>query len=351
MRAMMLWAGGISLTLSGCYSLQGPPQLINGSGVVNQKTNVAARSESLTDNFRLAVDDAVKDGATPQQVERMIDTGVLLVRTNCDDFFRRMGAIQRDSRISRDMIAPVVAVLSGLVALQGFSGGKTDNYLQALSVGSTAAIAGIDIVDRHFLFGADNIHSVEQLTFRALNAHQRGIAQNGPYSFEGAVLQLIDHQVICTPASILDLTKRAITAGDVEPRPSSGGGAGGDDAEALAALGRELGQPGPATPDQAGALYWLFRGAPAATDLPTIAGKLGAGSAQLIAPTGPGATMTLSGQANSRKQVIWNALDALSPETRRAFEAAIASPPAGGVPAFALAPRSTVPGRVELDVR
>lgn len=349
MRALMLWAGGMSLTLSGCYSLQGPPQLINGSGVVNQETDVAARSESLTDNFRLAVDDAVKDGATPQQVQRMIDTGVLLVRTNCDDFFRRMGAIQRDSRISRDMIAPVVAVLSGLVALQGFSGGKTDSYLQALSVGSTAAIAGIDIIDRHFLFGADNIHSVEQLTFRALNAHQRGIAQNGPHTFEGAVLQLIDHQVICTPASILDLTKRAITAGDVEPRFSSGGGSGGD-AEALAALGRELGQPGSATPDQAGALYWLFRGAPAAADLPTIAGKLGASSTQLIAPGGPGAAMTLSGQANNRKQVIWSALDALSPETRRAFEAAIAST-AGGVPAFTLAPRPTVPGRVELDVR
>ncbi|WP_156347978.1 hypothetical protein [Sphingomonas sp. Leaf231] len=277
----------------------------------------------------------------------MVDSGVLLVRSNCNDFFRQMGSIQRGSQISRDLITPIIAVLSGVVALKGFSGARSDRYLQGLSLGSTAALAGIDVVDRHFLFGAENIHSVRQLTFRALDAHRRGLLQSHLSSFENSVMYLIDHQVICTPASILDLTKRAIAAGEVAPRKDQS--VVDTDDKALRMLGMELGLPGPASPDQAGALYWLFKGNPTADDLANIANKLGSNSVAVLSKDPVTLANAPLPSTDSKRKAILEALNELSVETRGLFSADILKPVDKRPPEFTLAP--SLSSRVELDVR
>lgn len=263
----------VSTLVSGCYRMQGPPQIIAPRGVVNQTDTVTGPSEDMIKTFRFRLDQAIEDPGNAAKKSALLRSGFLLVKSNCDVFFRTMERDQRVTRLSRDAIAPLVTVLTGVVSLVNFEGGEADadRYLEALSLGAGAATSTLDIYESRFLFGADNVHEVRDLTDKALSAHKRGVEQQGELHFEEALAHLIDHQVICTPGSILSLTQKAIAAGEVRPVPSTP--AASTDRTALLHLGELFGMPGLATPDQAGALWWLLHGATPA-DYPTIGEKL-----------------------------------------------------------------------------
>jgi hypothetical protein len=85
----------------------------------------------------------------------------------------------------------------------------------------TAFNSGVDIYTKHFLFSAENIASVKNLTLKALSTHQDAVLDQGNLSFQDAVMRLNDNQAICTPRSIALLAKQAIAVGDVEPATTS----------------------------------------------------------------------------------------------------------------------------------
>lgn len=336
--------------VSGCYSLSGPPQIINASGIVNHPATAPnARTANLKSNFAYAANKAANSSTTSKlAVDEMVDTGVLLVRSNCADFFRRMSIIQRESRISRDMIAPIVSVLSGMVTLRNFNNDKNGDYLQAFGLGSSVAIAGLDIADKHFLFGADNIHEVQELTFKALVAHQTALLRKDDLNFERAVEHLIDHQIICTPASILNLTKKAIAAGTVTANASPSTVSANGDHLVLVALGTELGLPGAVTPQQAGALWWLLWGGGSLSDVNPKLSSLG--GANPVQTDGAG-TLTLNGNFAVKRSKLATLLDQFSPETKASFAATVQNLAVDPKAEFSLARTSSAADKIVLDVQ
>lgn len=252
-----------ALSLSGCYSFTGVPQLINGGGVVNQQGTVSKRTESLKNNFRYAVEIAAADRDNWNKVGTMMDTGYLLAYSNCDDFFRVMGLGQRDSSIARDLVAPVISILTGVIALKDFQNASIQqDYIEIIGLGSAAYVTGLDVYDKHFLFGSENIYEVENLTLDALDTSEDIIRSAGTMNFERAVQKLIRHQGVCTPASIKSLTKQAIAAGNVVPSRRIGTGLPSREAEVLAQLGTLVGKPGEVSQEEAAALWWLYAGSP-----------------------------------------------------------------------------------------
>jgi hypothetical protein len=315
---------GACVILAGCQSMDGTKQLIRSSGVVQNTRDFEGKrpSDNLALNFQLAVQTAANDS---KAVPDMVDAGVALVRTNCDDYFVQAGSLQRGSQVSRDMLAPIVTALTALVALRDFSTGKKDDFLRIVTIGSSATIAGLDIVDKRFLFGAENIQSVRNLTFKALETHREGMKQQGNVNFTTGVALLIDHQGVCTPSNILDLTKRAIAAGQpttksIVPAQQT------SDMEALFAIGQAAGLRGAATPDQAGALWWMYVGGASDDELQIVGPKLNAMGPSLSPMTQATGAQTYSfmpGRIDSR--MIVAALDQLSSETKRAFAAEVST--------------------------
>lgn len=120
--------------------------------------------------------------------------------------------------------------------------------LAGIAIGTAAINSALDIYDERFLFGADNVFAVRQLTYQALATHASaamfGTNENNPsrvpltISFEQAAMHLIENQAICTPGSILEISRDAIGDADVRPivsdadDESAPGTAGGGDANA-----------------------------------------------------------------------------------------------------------------------
>jgi hypothetical protein len=251
MRGRPLAAAAAAFGLSGCYTLQGPPQIVNSQGVVNQTEAVTAPSDNLRSNFRFYVDQSATDRSNTSKSTQMLESGFLLVRTNCDYFFWEMSRQQRISRITRDSVAPIVTILTGVIGLVDFGTiASQSEAIEILSLASGASISALDVYDEHFLFGAENIHEVRTLVVRALSTHREAVLAQPPMQFEAAVMQLVDHQAICTPGSILRLTRRAIAVGEVVPADTGSG----QQALALFRLGQALGLGRSLTPLEAEAL-------------------------------------------------------------------------------------------------
>lgn len=324
----------LAVLLQGCTNtaFNGPQPIITPLGWPEGTGRVA----DLQARFKAAAKDAadLTHEATAEdrqrKIQAMLDTGVVLVRVNCDNFFRLMASKQRGSRIGRDMVAPILAVLGGVVALRDFSAGKTSDYVQVFSLGSAAYLEGLDIIDNHFLFGSENIIEVNDLTFKALTTHQAEILKRKDYTFELAVEQLIDHQLICTPASILDLTKQAIAAGEVVPRPDGDDVAAADE-RVLDSLGAELGLSRAATPEEAGALWATLRG-----------GYDG----EALTARRPTVQMD-----ESRRLRVQQTLSRFSPETRESFRGTAEAMARGESSNFRLARDVSARDRVELIVK
>lgn len=309
--------------LSGCYAMQGTPQIINSGGVVNQSGSVPERTENFKKNFRHAVDKSAKvyGDANWGQTKEMLDTGFLLVASNCDDYFRVMGSRQRDSGIARSMLAPVISLLTGVIALKDFQNSdRQQDFVEGLGIGSAAFLATLDIHDQHFLFGAENIFEVEQLTMDALDTSEAEIRSKGKMNFESAAKLLMRHDGICTPQGIKFLVKGAINSSEVKISRNSRIGTGlPEDKNLLFDLGQLVGGiPGEVSSSQAGALWWLFLGEPSSTEADHIAKILdGTNIARGVKNTGYDADA-----ANVDERAILNTIRSFSDERLGDFEAA-----------------------------
>jgi hypothetical protein len=196
----------------------------------------------------------------PVLARRMIDHGVTVNRMRCNDFFAERAANQMRERVVRGSVAPVSALITGIIGVATFdSDADRERAIEILGIGQSATIAGLELYESEFLFGSDNINSVRTLTMRALDAHGASIL-NENVGFYGAARHLIDHQMICTPANILELSQTAIREGRIgSASPIIVGNqvaAATDDRQVITTLARSL-RMAELTADQVGALWWL----------------------------------------------------------------------------------------------
>jgi len=318
-----------------------------------------AQVETFRQRFVRHVLDAQVNQPPPGAVDRMLASGYLLVRSSCDDFFSNTGVLQRDADIARDMIAPVLTILHGIVALRSLDQRSIDRRSQIFNLATGAGLAGISIVDKHFLFGAENVHQVRDLTFDALDAQEELIEGLGVLDFTRAAEQLIEFQVICTPASILRLTRDAIGAGRVVADISAGPS---HDELVLEALARQLGRSGTLNAPQALALWKLYRNSAPEDNLPgplfDELKALGLDGLVLAADAAatPPLNLRLSPSGSANRAEIYRLLGTFSPAARaRLAEAAVGNPgqaeAADGGAAFALPPSRGSRRRARLVVQ
>lgn len=150
-------------------------------------------------------------------VRPMLRSGMMYVRTYCNDYFRTMAVEQRRNGIIRDSLAPITAVITGLAGIRNLSLGSDipeNDVLTSVALLSTASAAVLDIYDEHLLFGSENIDSVRTLTMKSLEVHKLAVLKKSGYSFEDAVEILVEHQNICAPQAMLAATRKAIKSGN-----------------------------------------------------------------------------------------------------------------------------------------
>ena len=216
----------ISISLSGCYSLQGSERILDGDGHITKEAAsigpVGSGSASIFGgDFARARQDRISNpGTISASVGPMLDSGFTHIYSFCDNYFDVMGKQQRKSRIARDTIAPISALITGLLTLGDF-GDDSDaeqDLLATLGLATATTASGLDIYDEHMLFGAENVGAVEMLTKKALGVHRASVLKLEAVTYDAAIMHLLDNQGICSPQHILTLTREAIKQGNVVAR-------------------------------------------------------------------------------------------------------------------------------------
>lgn len=279
----------VLLALNACQNtIYGPRRLIHNDAVDYGDEESSRCSSSkiggadgadLVQNFFYTACASINNRWSPAVAKEMIEAGVTLNRVRCTDFFAERAGHQTQERIVRGTIAPLSALLTGIIAIANFkSDDSRKDAIQILGIGQSATIAGLELFESEFLFGAANVNSVRTLTMRALDEHAAGILAEDT-NFYGAARHLIDHQMICTPANILELSQDAIREGRVVPRTRLDAGlrqlAASGDQKTATMISQSLQAP-QLTDDQLGTLWWLSElqkaGAPIDQDRLTVIG-------------------------------------------------------------------------------
>lgn len=201
----------LAILLHGCYSFQGPERLITADAkpATFQHSDVSM----FVDDFEKAriFRNANRSNTNPE-VPPMLRSGFMYNYSFCQNYFNVMAENQRRSKIARGGIVPITTLITGLIGLQDFSknSGSKEDLVQLLAIGSAATTAALDIYDENFLFGTDNINSVETMTLNALAKHKSKVFEQSDVGFENAMTHLIDNQSICSPQAILTLARSSI---------------------------------------------------------------------------------------------------------------------------------------------
>ena len=222
-----------SVLLAGCTSFRGPAPIYTNAGLPPERVSEKPSGflYKMRDIFKVdlevAYNDRISDRISQPNINKMLRGGFGLIHANCGAYFDEMGRNQKRSQVLRDLISPITTVLTGVLALQDFSKNpsRKEDILSIISLGSGALASGLDIYDTRFLFGTDNIDSVETMTLNAITAHRNDVLANPPSEFAFAMTQLIDNQDICTPPQILTLVRESIRNANPQPPAATDGDA------------------------------------------------------------------------------------------------------------------------------
>lgn len=339
----------MSVLLSACSGM-GPQPVLTRTGVVDAdvrqglltsgpiynfvQSELAARPYSTVQSSGGRIARARRLPDRPEKIRDMLDSGFAAVYASCDDFFRSSGRDQTRLLVLRDIIVALSSLAGGAIAVidgNNESGGAgNENLIAGLAFGSTTALTGIDIYTQRYLFGAENIDAVRELTMRALETHRNAVlfpteqGVTAPTSYDRVLVHLMDNQAKCSPRAISRLSRDAIAAGQLEPDS----GVGSDrttqnqtqDERVLAELGRILDAGAPLTAEQAGALWWLLVAqgalAPTAEEIKNVIAPLLADIPDARNPLAQDGTR----KANwSPSTTVIQVLDGLSEPGERAF--------------------------------
>lgn len=305
---------GLALLLAACATTQGPSPTLDRDGPL-----VADATKSgLTGRFATSESASRQAQSDDLIAHQMLEDGFALIYANCDLFFTSAGQTQRWLMVTRDTVGAVGTLAASVMALHGASNNAVANV--ALATGLT--FSGLDIYTKNFLFAAENIDAVRELTTHALNVHSDAVREQSPLTYASTSVHLLDNQNICTPASILALVRQAIKKGDVKPtvdltyeQPL----AARADESALAELGTLLNPPGTLSVDQAGALWWLYMTPTTAAQKKQIAGLL----SDLPTTGNPFDTNQVYQAGWTKEAQVRQALSRFSPATKSAFASTI----------------------------
>lgn len=343
---------GLAVLIAACSTTQGPSPTLDKDGpVVSDNTK-----NGLTGRFATSEGLSRAKQTEDALARQMLEDGFALIYANCDLFFTSAGQTQRWLMVTRDTVGAVGTLAASVMALHDASNNAVANV--ALATGLT--FAGLDIYTKNFLFAAENIDAVRELTTHALNVHSEAVRDQSPLTYASVSVHLLDNQNICTPASILALVRQAIKKGDVQPTVDSHFSqplATRTDQAVLAELGALLNPPGTLSGDQAGALWWLYMEPTTSTQKKTIAGLLG----DLPDAGNPFDSNQDYKSGWTHEAAVRRALNKFSPATKVAFADSIkqradAVAKGAGAPLppmrFSLPAPSVRPaGRVSVDVR
>ena len=184
--------------------------------------------------------------------------GFSLIYIRCGEYFDQKGSHQANANLLRDSIAPIAAVISGVMALHSYkSANNAEKDLKWLALGTSSAIAGLDVYTEHYLFGAENVNAVKSLMLEELATHSGKALTLDPANMEEAALQIYDNQDICTPAHIATSVRGAITKGTFSAAISGAAGVG-QSKVFLGKLGAVLSLTPPIITDTQAGLLWAI---------------------------------------------------------------------------------------------
>jgi hypothetical protein len=150
--------------------------------------------------------------------KQMLSDGFALIYANCNEYFRSAAHTQQTLIFGRDLLGTFGTLGTGIVALARAP--KDATAIAALITSTGYAI--MDDIAKDFLFSADNVEAVRDLTLRTMQADQATVLTNNTfYSYQTAVLYLQANQNYCSLRKIAELVKEATKNAPLQQAPAA----------------------------------------------------------------------------------------------------------------------------------
>jgi hypothetical protein len=150
--------------------------------------------------------------------KQMLSDGFVLIYANCNEYFRSAAHTQQRLIFGRDLLGTLGTLGTGIVALARTS--KDATAVVALITSTGYAI--MDDIAKDFLFSADNVEAVRDLTLRTMQADQATVlTTNKFYSYQTAVLYLQANQNYCSLRKIAELVREATKNAPLQQAPAA----------------------------------------------------------------------------------------------------------------------------------
>jgi len=163
--------------LSACYSFRGPEPVFE-RGTVHHRDAVGPRSGYLYEQFRTATLRASGCGREPYPaggtgpgerqcdyapfadakakqaaLDEFMETGFTLIASDCSHYFAHMGRRQSGSRLTRNVIAPIGDLITGIIAIARIDDANTrTDVIAGLTLARTTTTSALDVYDRPLHF-------------------------------------------------------------------------------------------------------------------------------------------------------------------------------------------------------
>jgi hypothetical protein len=248
-----------------------------GNSLVNEEGEYRGSYEVLHAAYEKAYQRQVADAKNPKEVNAAEDAiiyrslavhGMAVVYGNCSDFFLEAGEHEKYIAFTRDAVAVVGSLASGIMALSSAS----SNAVAVVALTTGTVYSSLDVYTKNFLFGAENIDSVRTLILNVLDVHQKAVVEDqSPWTFDNAVNVILDHQDMCRPSAIVNYVRAAIKSGHLDASKPSGerdNVIASQDQLVKVMVARDVGfaQGRVDDPDLFALLYWRYADAPTAEE-------------------------------------------------------------------------------------
>ena len=193
----------LAIHLCACSeTFRGPDPIITAEG----PAPVDANSAGLVRLFFNSATASYGSAGDPVLARQMLSDGFALIYADCNEYFRVAGRTQQRLIFGRDLLGTFGTLATGVIALAHAS--KDATAIAALVTATGYSV--MDDIAKDFLFSADNIDSVRDITLRAIQAHQASVlTHNAVFNYNTVVLYLEDDQDYCTLRRIAALVKDA----------------------------------------------------------------------------------------------------------------------------------------------
>jgi hypothetical protein len=178
----------------------------NGTQYPNGTGSFAVFQQHYQNLYTLQISENPDPAQIRASANAVVREGSSLAYQLCGSFFKTAGTEQQYLLFGRDLIGVAGTLTTGILGLA--HAGST--AVGAVGIGSTAALSGISIYARNFLFSEDNVQAVQNLTLNAMSAATATALKRTDYDFFTAVQAIMDVQSVCEVQSILALVRQSI---------------------------------------------------------------------------------------------------------------------------------------------